>query len=74
VSARSDFISHLLKRCASSEPASIDRLLEMLDRGDFDMVAVGRALIANPDWPKVVRSGETSGLNAFSKELLATLY
>ena len=58
---------------ASSQPASIDRLLEMLDRGDFDLVAVGRALIANPDWPKVVRSGETSGLNAFSKELLATL-
>jgi 2,4-dienoyl-CoA reductase-like NADH-dependent reductase (Old Yellow Enzyme family) len=45
----------------------------MLDRGDFDLVAVGRALIANPDWSKVVRSGETSGLSAYSKDMLATL-
>ena len=58
---------------AVSEPASIDRLLEMMDRGEFDLVAVGRALIANPDWPKVVRSGDTSGLRAFSKDQLATL-
>ena len=58
---------------AVSEPASIDRLVEMMDRGEFDLVAVGRALIANPDWPKVVRSGDTSGLRAFSKDQLATL-
>jgi 2,4-dienoyl-CoA reductase-like NADH-dependent reductase (Old Yellow Enzyme family) len=74
VSLDQDFISQPAEGDdASSQPASIDRLLEMLDRGDFDLVAVGRALIANPDWPQVVRSGETSGLNAFSKELLATL-
>ena len=58
---------------ATSEPASIDRLLEMMDRGDFDLVAVGRALIANPDWPKVVRSGDTAGLHAYNKDLLAEL-
>jgi len=58
---------------AASQPASIDRLLEMLDRGDFDLVAVGRALIANADWPKVVRSGDTLSLKPFSKALLATL-
>jgi 2,4-dienoyl-CoA reductase-like NADH-dependent reductase (Old Yellow Enzyme family) len=45
----------------------------MMDRGDFDLVAVGRALIANPDWPKIVRSGDTSGLRAFTKDQLATL-
>jgi 2,4-dienoyl-CoA reductase-like NADH-dependent reductase (Old Yellow Enzyme family) len=58
---------------ATSEPASIDRLLEMMDRGDFDLVAVGRALIANPDWPKVVRSGDTADLQPFNKDLLAEL-
>ena len=57
---------------ATSEPASIDRLLEMMDR-DFDLVAVGRALIANPDWPKVVRSGDTADLQAYNKDLLSTL-
>ena len=45
----------------------------MMDRGDFDLVAVGRALIANPDWPKVVRSGDISGLQAYTKDLLAEL-
>lgn len=56
-----------------AEPASMERLLEMLQRGDFDMVAVGRALIANPDWAQQVRQGETSGLKAFRKEMLASL-
>ncbi|MDG2461633.1 MAG: NADH:flavin oxidoreductase [Luminiphilus sp.] len=74
VSLDQDFVSQPSEgEGAASEPASIDRLLEMLDRGDFDLVAVGRALIANPDWPKVVRSGDTSGLHAFSKDQLATL-
>ena len=74
VSLDQDFISQTSEGDgAESKPASIDRLLEMLDRGDFDLVAVGRALIANPDWPKVVRSGDTLGLRAFSKDQLATL-
>ena len=45
----------------------------MMDRGDFDLVAVGRALIANPDWPKLVRSGDTSALQAYNKDLLVEL-
>ena len=48
-------------------------LLEMMDRGDFDLVAVGRALIANPDWPKVVRSGDTADLQPYNKDLLSEL-
>ena len=74
VSLDQDFVSQPSEgEGATSEPASIDSLLEMMDRGDFDLVAVGRALIANPDWPKVVRSGDTAGLQAYSKDLLASL-
>lgn len=29
---------------------SIDQLLDRLERDEFDLVAVGRALLANPDW------------------------
>jgi 2,4-dienoyl-CoA reductase-like NADH-dependent reductase (Old Yellow Enzyme family) len=32
-------------------------LLAGLECGDFDVAAVGRALIANPDWPRRVRNG-----------------
>jgi len=55
------------------KPESIDRLIAMLDRGDFDMVAVGRALIANPDWANIVRQGDISGLRAFEKAMLMSL-
>ena len=57
----------------SAKPASLDRLNEMLDRGEFDLVVVGRALIANPDWVRVVERGDVSRLAAFEKPMLMTL-
>ena len=57
-----------------SQPASIDRLLEMLGRGDFDLVAVGRALIANPDWPQIVRDQAYDRLKPYDSVLLEDVY
>ena len=48
-------------------------LLERLARGEFDLVALGRALIVNPDWPKQVRSGKLNELRPFHRDALATL-
>ena len=31
-----------------------------LARGDFDLVAVGRSLIPNPDWPKLIAAGHAT--------------
>jgi 2,4-dienoyl-CoA reductase-like NADH-dependent reductase (Old Yellow Enzyme family) len=56
-----------------ADPASLDELLRRLENEEFDLVAVGRAMIANPDWAKLVRGGETDGLQAFRKEMLAEL-
>ena len=50
---------------------NLDRLWEMLDRGDFDLVAVGRALIANPAWPQLIRRGAVAELVPFSKSKAA---
>ena len=58
---------------SSAKPASLDQLMTMLDRGDFDLVAVGRALIANPNWAQIVASGDMNGLVPFEKPMLATL-
>jgi 2,4-dienoyl-CoA reductase-like NADH-dependent reductase (Old Yellow Enzyme family) len=58
----------------SSKPASLDRLIEMLDRGDFDLVAVGRALLQDPEWVVKVRDGREDELQDYTKEALATLY
>jgi 2,4-dienoyl-CoA reductase-like NADH-dependent reductase (Old Yellow Enzyme family) len=47
-------------------PAPIDRLLEMMARGDFDLVAVGRALIADPHWVEKIRRNAFKELRPFS--------
>ena len=46
---------------------NLDALVAMLDRGDFDLVAVGRALIANPAWPQLIKSGAVENLIPFDK-------
>ena len=71
VSLNADFITAY--RQASAETAGIDRLLEMMERGDFDLIAVGRALIVNPDWPNKVRAGHLDRLKPWTPEALATL-
>ena len=54
---------------------NLDRLWEMLNRGDFDLVAVGRALIANPAWPQLIRNGAVTDLVPFDKAKVGdTLY
>ena len=58
----------------SSKPASLDELLRRLDRGDFDLVAVGRALITDPQWVQKVRDGLHGQLLDFSPSALATLF
>ncbi len=56
-----------------SQPASLDELLRRFDRGDFDLVAVGRALISDPQWATKVRQGRFGELGSFDRGALATL-
>lgn len=57
----------------AAEPASLDNLIQRMDNNEFDLVAVGRALIANPDWANRVRDGGFDDLAAYDKEQLQTL-
>ncbi len=57
-----------------AKPASLDRLVEMMERGDFDLIAVGRALLQDPDWADKIRTGRTDELKDFSRDAMATLY
>lgn len=56
-----------------SEPASIEALLERLERNEFDLVAIGRALLSDPDWVRKVESGTHGDLNPFERTLLGQL-
>ena len=50
------------------------RLIEAgLTRGDWDVVAVGRALLANPDWGRLVAEGRANELKVFEKPILDRL-
>jgi 2,4-dienoyl-CoA reductase-like NADH-dependent reductase (Old Yellow Enzyme family) len=57
----------------SGRTAHISRLVEMLARGDFDLVAVGRALLADPAWTAKIRDGHFDQLRVFTPEALKTL-
>jgi 2,4-dienoyl-CoA reductase-like NADH-dependent reductase (Old Yellow Enzyme family) len=57
-----------------SEPASLDRLEAMMERGEFELVAVGRALLQDPEWAVKVRDGRHGELQAFDRSAMATLY
>ena len=57
----------------TATPRSIADLVDRLERKEFDLVAIGRALITNPDWPKMVASGRAGHLNPFAVGALAQL-
>lgn len=57
----------------SSQPASLDELTRRFDRGDFDLVAVGRPLLSDPNWTSKIKAGKTDELVGFSKEALTQL-
>ena len=56
-----------------AQPASIDGLVERLDKGEFDLVAVGRALLVDPEWAVKVREGRIGDIKPLSREALASL-
>ncbi|WP_440875203.1 NADH:flavin oxidoreductase [Thalassotalea sp. PLHSN55] len=56
-----------------AETVNLDNLVARIDQQEFDLVAVGRALISNPDWVKKVQAGQFEQLNAFDKAQLGEL-
>ncbi|MFT4503177.1 NADH:flavin oxidoreductase [Caballeronia sp. 15711] len=56
-----------------SNVASLDSLLQLVDRGDFDLIAVGRGMLVNPDWANKVREGRIDELNNWNPEVLKEL-
>ncbi|HEX4460823.1 MAG TPA: NADH:flavin oxidoreductase [Polyangia bacterium] len=46
---------------ASSQPASLDRLVQRLERRELDLVAVGRAILHDAQWPAKIRTGAALG-------------
>ena len=74
VSLDGDFITNGFTQSAGLDDGKdMAGLIKMLERGDFDLVAVGRALIVNPDWANKVQQGKINELKPWTPEALQTL-
>ena len=59
---------------AVAEPVDLDRLVEHMSGEEFDLIAVGRALLKDPQWAVKIRQGRYDELKAFEKSDLETLH
>ena len=57
----------------TAKPAGIDGLIERMERGEFDLIAVGRALITEPNWVELVRAGQFDQMRTFDPAALREL-
>lgn len=71
VGLNEDFFSAFTGKGSSTR--SIDDLIERMDKGEFDLVAVGRALLQDPNWANKIKAGKLQELEQYSGEALATL-
>ncbi|MFD6757693.1 NADH:flavin oxidoreductase [Streptomyces roseolus] len=66
-----DFIGAFMGE--GSRVQGIDDLLDRLERDEFDMVAVGRALLQDPEWASKVLAGRFDELKPYDAAALKTL-
>ncbi|MDP7593889.1 MAG: NADH:flavin oxidoreductase [Litorilituus sp.] len=57
----------------TSNPTNINGLLERLNNNEFDLVAIGRALLVDPQWVHKIRDQKENEIAPFNKKALASL-
>ncbi|MBE9916793.1 NADH:flavin oxidoreductase [Paenibacillus donghaensis] len=68
-----DVFTNLFTQGKGAGQHDINELLKRLEQNEFDLVAVGRALLADPAWAAKVRDGRFDELQPFTPEALKTL-
>tara|TARA_B100000683_G_scaffold89645_1_gene88579 strand:+ start:12 stop:323 length:312 start_codon:yes stop_codon:yes gene_type:complete len=66
----SDFID----MTAPASPTSIERAIEDISNNKYDMIAVGRALLSDPEWVLKMKEGRLNDVIPYTKEALLNLY
>jgi 2,4-dienoyl-CoA reductase-like NADH-dependent reductase (Old Yellow Enzyme family) len=63
------------KTTASPQPSlSLAPLVDLLERGEFDLVALGRAVLADPAWAAKIADGRLAEIRPYDKAADATLF
>jgi 2,4-dienoyl-CoA reductase-like NADH-dependent reductase (Old Yellow Enzyme family) len=57
-----------------SAAGKLDEVVERVERGEFDLVAVGRALLQDPEWALKVQHGRFNELRDYSGDALRTYF
>ena len=68
----SDFVGAFQGQGSKTRP--IVDVIERLETGEFDMVAVGRALLQDPFWAQKIKEGRHDELEEYDAKALATLF
>jgi 2,4-dienoyl-CoA reductase-like NADH-dependent reductase (Old Yellow Enzyme family) len=61
-------------RGEGSPKGQLDETVERLDRGEFDLVAVGRAVLQDPEWALKVKQNRFDELRDYDAKALQTYY
>ncbi len=56
-----------------SKAASLDTLIHRTERGELDLIAIGRAILNDLHWVAKVRAGDVAGLRDFTTVCLGEL-
>lgn len=72
VSLNEDFI-HTFARDTNNDQIDFHDLEARLENNEFDLVAVGRALLSNPDWANLLRENKIDKMKPFRREELQYL-
>ncbi|WP_375176304.1 NADH:flavin oxidoreductase [Marinobacter mobilis] len=70
-----DFISGTFaSQQESVEQSGIDELVERMNNHEFELIAVGRALLQDPEWLVKVKEGRLDEVEPFARKSLTQLY
>ncbi|MFX3616483.1 MAG: NADH:flavin oxidoreductase [Sporolactobacillus sp.] len=62
------------RKGAGVDITNIEGLIERVEKNEFDLVAVGRALLADPAWARKIREGKINELIPFQSESTRHLF
>jgi 2,4-dienoyl-CoA reductase-like NADH-dependent reductase (Old Yellow Enzyme family) len=69
-----DLMQDFVEGVSSPMLNRLEELVSMFERGEFDLVALGRVLLADPDWLMKVEQGRIDELTAYDRALALEQY
>ena len=69
-----DYSAVVLRSCWDYhlDPGAFGGWIERMEREEFDLIAIGRVVITEPNWVELVRDGRFDDIRPFDPKALAT--